>query len=459
MRFLPILTLSLLCSCTNGIDKAATKNQTSDDLARIRPSEVNQMLRNQEDRFLIDGQAIVLKTKKYSRIHIPKDAFVKKDGSVPSGKVTILFREYQSSGEILASGLPMVCKDQSGKQFDFESAGMFEIRALDGDDTLLLKKDKEIKVELASPNPGKFNFYELNDNTRAWKERARDLSAIRNPYLKEASDSLKYLESVLDKGKPKKAMEYKPSDRLFDIKVDPEEYPEFAEIGGVMWRYVGTEKEKDPANNAEYFTRNYGFVELTPAKGTVLAYEVSFVSGNDTLKLLMAPAFPGKLKAKYQKKFLERMEKFNSALEESQAIRRQQRNESELLRVFNLDKLGIFNYDRQLKGNNIPVFATFFLGDKKQSDFKGLNIYLVPEGKLCVIKYDLATAEKFAINLAERNRLIAIVKPDEIYALSDDDIRKLNLPNYRSEKCDIHLKKIDKKVTSGTSVDQVLASL
>lgn len=459
MRFLPILTLSLLCSCTNGIDKVTTKNQQSDDFAKIHPSEVNQMLRNQEDRFLIDTEETILKTKKCSRIHVPKDAFVKKDGSIPSGKVILLFREYQSVGEILASGLPMVYKDEKGNQFDFESAGMFEIRALDGEDTLLLKDGKEIKVELASPNQGKFNFYELNDNTRSWKERASNLTAIRNPYLKEASDSLTRLESVLDRGVPKKAMEYKPSDRLFDIKVDPEKYPEFAEIGGVMWKYVGKEREKDPANNAEYFTKKYAFVELAPAKGDMLAYDVSFVSGNDTLKLLMAPAFPGKLKARYQKKFQEQMEKFNKALEESQAIRQQQRNESELLRVFNLDKLGIFNYDRQLKGNNIPVLATFFLGDKKQADFKGLNIYLVPAGKLCVIKYDLETAQKFAINLAERNRLIAIVKPDEIYTLSDNDIRKLNLASHRSGKCDIHLKKIDKKVTSGTSVDEVLASL
>jgi hypothetical protein len=337
---------------------------------------------------------------------------------------------------------------------------MFEIRALEGEDTLILQAGKEIKVELASPHEGKFHFYELNDNTRSWKERERNLSAIRNPYLKQISDSLKMMESVLDRGEPAKAIEYQPSDKLFDIKVDPEHYPEFKEIGGVMWKYIGKNQGQDPANNPEYFTRNYAFVELVPAKkNRVLAYDVSFVSGEDTLKLLMAPVFPGKLKAKYQKKFQEKMKKFNEALEASQELRQQQRNESELLRVFNLDKLGIFNYDRQLKGTNFPVFATFFLGDKKQSEFKNLNIYLVPEGKLCVIKYDLETARKFAINPAERNRLIAIVKPDEIYALSDDDIRKLNLPKYRSKEFDIHLKKIDKKVTSGIGVDQVLASL
>lgn len=459
MRFLPILIVGLLFSCNSGMDKLPANNQNFADLKALKPSKENQMLRNQEDRFLIDQEAVILKTRKHSRIHIPKDAFVKEDGSVPLGKVTLLFREYQSHGEILASGLPMVYKDEKGKQFNFESAGMFEIRAFSGDDVLHLREGKEIKVELVTPNQGKFNFYELNDRTRSWKEKERDLIAIRNPYLRQTKDSLKYLESVLEPGVPRKAIDYKPSDKLFDIKVDPDQYPEFNEIGGVMWKYIGKDKENDPANNSEYFTRNYSFVELTPAKGELLAYEVSFVSREDTLKLLMAPTFPGKLKGKYQKKFQEKLKNFNEALEKSLALRRQQRNESDLLRIFNLDKLGIFNYDRQLKENNIPVLATFFLGDKKQADFKNLNIYLIPESKLCVIKYDLETAEKFAFNPAERNRLIAIVAPNEIYALSDDDIRKLNLSNYRSKKCDVHLKRIDRKVNSGVGIDQILASL
>ncbi|MGV3612040.1 MAG: hypothetical protein ACO1N0_13870 [Fluviicola sp.] len=459
MRFLPILIVGLLFSCNSGIDKLATKNQSSDDLDKIHPSEVNQMLRNQEDRFLIDGKAVVLKTKKFSRIHIPTDAFVKKDGSVPSGNVTLLFREYQSAGEILASGLPMVCKDKNGKQFDFESAGMFEIRALDGEDTLFLKEGKEIKVELATPTSGKFNFYELNDNTRAWKEKKRDLPAIRNPYLKQISDSLAYFDDVVDKGVPRKAIEYKPSDNLFDIQVDPDEYPEFKEIGGVMWKYIGQDTKNDPANNPDYFTRKYAFADLSPAKGNLLSYHVSFVSNGDTLTLLMAPAFPGKLKNKYQKKLEEKLKKFNEALEAAQSLRKQQRNESELLRVFNVDKLGIYNYDRQLKGDPLPVIASFFLGDKPQSEFKNLNVYLIPKEKLCVVKYDLGSAQMFAIDLGERNQLIAISAPNEIYALSDDDIRKLNLAKFRSKKCEIHLKKIDKKVTSGAGIDQILASL
>lgn len=458
MRFLTILTLALLFSCSNGIDKVAAENQKNDNLEKNQLSEESHLFRNPGNYFRIGNEEIVLKTSKYSRIHIPKNAFVKKNGESVE-MATVVFREYQSQGEILASGLPMVCKNEKGELFDFESAGMFEIRAFDGKDTLFLREGKEVKVELASPVGGKFNFYELNDNTRSWKERESNLSAISNPYLKQTMDSLKLMESVLNKGMPKKAMEYKPSDKLLDIKVDPEKYPEFKEIGGVMWKYAGKKKENDPANNAEYFTRNYAFVELMPVKGGVLAYDVSFVFGNDTLKLLMAPVFPGKLKAKYQKKFEEKLKKFNEALEESQVLRKQQRNESELLRVFNLDKLGVFNYDRQLKGNNIQVLASFFLGDKKQSDFKGLNVYLVPEGKMCVIKYDIETAEKFAINLAERNRLIAIVSPEEVYALSDNDIRKLNLSNYQLKKCEIHLKKIDKKVTSGVGVDQVLVSL
>jgi hypothetical protein len=299
----------------------------------------------------------------------------------------------------------------------------------------------------------------LDDNTRAWKEKASNLSAIRNPYLQEIKDSLEKIEALIHDGPPRKVLSYSPSDRLFDIKVDPEVYPEFQEIGGVMWKYAGKDQSQDPANNLDYFNRNYEFVSLVPAKGKDLVYEVSFVSGSDTMNLLMAPAFPGKLKKKYEKQLQEKLKKFDAALKEGELLRQQQRNESELLRVFQVDKLGIYNYDRQLKGNEMPVLASFFLGDKPQADFKNLNVYLIPKSKLCVVKYDVLTAEKFAIDLAERNQLIAIAGPNEIYALSDDDIRKLNLSRYRSKKCEIHLRKIEKKVTTGADIDRVLASL
>ncbi len=458
MRFIPILIGALLFSCSAKPD-AATATDSLSSKKNLPSLLETPLLKNVENLFVVGKEEVVLKTAKGTRIYIPKEAFSRKDGSVPTQPVKVLFKEYQTRGEILASGLPMVYTDPEGKTWDFESAGMFEIRALEGTDTLLLKEGKQVKVELATPVSGKFHFYELNDYTRSWTETARNLSEIRNPRVKELADSLKKLDELIQNGPPKKALSYQPKDRLFDIKADPEVYPEFKEIGGVMWKYVGTDRSKDPSLNQEYFNRNYELVSLKPAKGKYLVYDVSFVSGSDTVQLPMAPAFPGKLKQKYEKQLREKLERFNQALEEQEAIREQQRKESELLRVFQVDKLGIYNYDRQLKGDAIRIEARFFLEDKPQSDFQNLHVYLLPKSKLCVIKYDEHSAGMFAIDLAERNQLIAITAENELYALSDAAIRGLNLARYRSKSCDIHLKRIGRKVTSGAAIDEVLAVL
>lgn len=437
----------------NVVNSKATKGETNE----LSSAGV---LINPKDLFtILNSKDTILETSKMSRIHISKGSFEHLDGSKCGNKVRIEFNEYQTSGEILASGLPMKYKDNKGTEMDFESAGMFEIRAYEGKEELRLKKDKEVKVELATPTDGMYNFYQLNDNTRAWKEEKKNLRPIPNPYLDAVNQEQKTLDSLKNE-KPKKLVSYKPSDQLLDIKANLETYPEFKEIPGAMWKYMGDDPKQDPAKNGANFSKTYAFVSLKPAEGSEYVFDIQFVAGKDTIEFPMAPVFTGKLKSKGEKLFRERLQKFAEITKEKERLRNQARRESELLRVFNLGKLGVYNYDRQYKDQNaIPILAEFTFGDKLHADAKEMHVFLVPKQKLVVIKYDIESASSFRINLHETNRLIAVDGEGTVYALSDSEIDAYQLNQKKGQKVVFKLKKLNQKAKTSADVDQVLASL
>lgn len=462
MRILPaFIAAALLTACSSRPSSGhrSTDPETPETLAEQIERKVAGFINNGEAFFLSGNGEQVFVTAKSSRIIVPAKSFERLDGSSPLGKVKLVFKEYQTAGEILASGLPMTYTDPSGKTIQFESAGMFEIRAYDDKEELRLKKGKEITVDLATPSDGKYNFYTLNDNTRAWSETAKNLSPEPNRYIAEQQQRLSELEG-LTSDKPKTPVPYKPSDKVFDIKVDGSKYPEFAELGGVMWKYVGTEKKDDPAENLSVFKKRYAFMRMLPKPGNELVYAVEFCSPKDTITLDLAPVFPGKLGKRNEQRLKEKLAKFNAALKEQEKLRSQGRNESALLRRFNVDKLGIYNYDRQFKDDNfVPVAAEFTFAGRSHDDYPEAGVYLIPEGKLAVIRYTPETAKLFAINPYEKNQLIAVVGDGEVFALSDRQIRSLELERSKGKKKVIDLKSIDKPAKTGKDLDNILAGL
>lgn len=461
MRFVPILIALFLVSCQSSApDQKITNQSKLQQPKEIMPVSDNAVLRNPTNEFSFStNKEQLLITAKFSRIKVPGRAFERADGSEPSGSVRLVFREFQTTGEIIASGHPMIYVEPSGDTIQFESAGMFEIRAYEGKDELILKKGKTIRVELTTPTAGKYNFYALNDNTRSWKEKATGLNAVPNQYIQEDVKRLQELE-LLVVDKPRKPVPYKPSDKVFDIKADPSHYQEFREMGGVLWKYVGTDPKLDPANNLKLFQEKYTFMRLIPKKGDDWVYAVDFCSAKDTVTLDLAPVFPGKLKEKNESRLREKLRKFNEKLREQEKLRHQLRNEAKLLREFNVDKLGVYNYDRQFKsGKVISVIAEFTFEGKSHKDFPLVTVYLIPQGKLAVIKYDLKTSEQFAINPYEKNRLIAVAGDGEVYTLSDKQIRNLHLERSENTSRKIDLKRFRKPAETGADLDAILAEL
>ncbi|MEO1654321.1 MAG: hypothetical protein AAFU64_12320 [Bacteroidota bacterium] len=72
-----------------------------------------------------------LKYKTGTEIFVPGDAFVDSSGQSVSGQVEIQYREFHNSLDVLLSGIPMAY-DSAGVQTPLQTAGMFDIQALQG---------------------------------------------------------------------------------------------------------------------------------------------------------------------------------------------------------------------------------------------------------------------------------------------------------------------------------------
>lgn len=108
-----------------------------------------------------------------TKIFIPANAFVDKEGNSITENVKIAYREFRDQVDILVSGIPMKY-DSAGSVNDFESAGMFEMFASVGKDPVELAKGKNIDLNFASTSvDSTYNFYAYDDKTGNWEFQNR----------------------------------------------------------------------------------------------------------------------------------------------------------------------------------------------------------------------------------------------------------------------------------------------
>lgn len=406
---------------------------------------------------ILSSKPKILLTKRGTHIHIPANAFVDKTGKRISGEIDFMIKEFHTQGEILSSNIPMVYMVENGNKIDFESAGMFELRASQNGNELELAKDKEIKVEMVTDVTGAFNFYNLLEDSTNWDILARNCQAIQNNYRDEKQAELDSLESNIPE-KPKNFVSYKKGDQLFDLKTNLINNEALHLLHGVMWKYSGTTDSLNPAKHTEFFLENYDLVSLNPTDAEFLEYTLEFKKGKKSVSFTAIPVFQGKMIDLQNERLKEKFSKINEALARQKKLQEELEREQKLLRVFNVEKLGIYNYDRQFKDPQAIEFKPVFTFDGRK--IEDVNVFLVPGEKRVVIKYTATSFRLFRINPVEHNKLLAILPDGSIFALSSKEIRemKLNTQN-EGKKITFDLKSFRQKVENASTIDNVLAKL
>jgi hypothetical protein len=286
-----------------------------------------------------------------SKIKVPKNTFVDKEGKDIVGEVIIEYREFHDKGDIIASGIPMAY-DSAGKKYNLESAGMFDIRGTKDGEPVFIKDGKDLQVQLASnSNENRFNQYYLDTIARNWnyvkhddpvtspdkpvpdhgkatsiaaKEKAAALAS--NPKLaglkKEIEitipkkiDSVKVVYTKKAEALPKHKEPSKPSKPTgrptFLIDGSHDEFPELAAFDNVIFE-VGNENN-NYSKSLHDITWSDVKVSEGPQKG--VNYLLTLTYRKRVEKLIVYPVLTGADLEKAQKKYQQKFSEYQSLTE------------------------------------------------------------------------------------------------------------------------------------------------
>lgn len=269
---------------------------------------------------------------KQSKIYIPKNAFVNKQGQDIIGDVDIQYREFHDQADIIASGIPMAY-DSAGIKSTLESAGMFDIKGFQDGEQVYVNPKKAITVELASNNAtDKFNQYVLDTIAKNWvymkhdvlgtkgikgikKTKEKEETNLKTQQLQKQIDAIppkievekvvytkkvNLLPKSVQPTKPIKSTEGRPQ---FELDVNYKEFPELEAFKNAVFE-VGSENKNYNAKLSE-ITWSSAEISEGPQKGK--NYLVTLKLRERVEKLVVYPALTGvnydKAIASYEKKF------------------------------------------------------------------------------------------------------------------------------------------------------------
>jgi len=247
-----------------------------------------------------EGKTITLTTG--TVITIPVNAFTDASGSLIAGKVDLKFREFHDVPSIFASGIPMNY-DSAGTNYQFESAGMFEIKAYQNEQEVFINPNALINVDLASKQTGDyFNIY-LQNEDGTWDFKRKDTvgthvtdsfipDAIQKSEVKNAKKTYakadKTYRNSLKKGKILLPQVADNSLYAMQLQYKPSEFPELASYKDILFEITEENKDFDPLLASQEWD------DIRLEKSITKGYKMLLFGGGKKEKLFVRPVFSSK---------------------------------------------------------------------------------------------------------------------------------------------------------------------
>lgn len=403
-------------------------------------------------RFTIHSEkAKVLRLSSGTRISVPASAFVDEKGQPVSGKVELQYREFHDAVDIFVSGIPMEIMTDKGEQV-LETAGMFDIRAHQNGKALSLAEGKTLKVEMASRQKGAaYDVYHFGENTTGWQKIGKGTQRIvrnekklkslqlqadkqmtmplGNQYFVFNYGAVMDVAEELQMGgsevvKPKvKAYGFDVFDLWCNepIQFEGAEYP----AGLMLWKYEeGTRFHTMNPNQrytiklTPYFDKNKYQIEVDGAD----YHEVTWIECVMPLKSLFAFS-PEYWRDNYDKAM---------AMVKEEAAR--VRNQELLLRGFEINKLGIFNYDKIMKNENALMVDASFTTPKTENPFPIGTVFYFPENNQTVIQYPPSKWKQMAVLPQDDGRLLTVLPGGKLGFFSVPKYRQIPFSTLRKQE-------------------------
>lgn len=183
-------------------DKIATQQTNKPNAPKITTAFINPPIKKVSipyTNYKVNAQkGGVIQHPSKTKINIPKNAFVNNKGEDIIGDVEIKYKEFHNQADIITSGIPMKY-DSAGTTYNFESAGMFDIKGYQNNEPVFINPKKNITIEFASQQANDyFNQYVLDTIAKNWVYIKRD-NPIKTIILPARNNEIDNLENSTTK--------------------------------------------------------------------------------------------------------------------------------------------------------------------------------------------------------------------------------------------------------------------
>ncbi|NJO90002.1 MAG: hypothetical protein HC831_14430 [Chloroflexia bacterium] len=237
-----------------------------------------------------------IKTNTDAEITIPENAFVDKDGKDVKGEVIVKYKEIKSPSDIIIENVDMTY-DSAGTTYQFQTAGMFDLRAYSGNDEVFLKNDKNIGVSYVSNKPGNYNVYYYNGKN--WNyQGVSENGALLNANILPKDAIIPLMPVKVDPD----------NDLILDIDASHKHIPELSVYSKVIWKYNGdlTNDEVIKLLSSKVYKNS---ISQTGRQGK---YTYNFTSGSTEYNFPIVPVFQPKAYKKAMKEYESALAKSNA---------------------------------------------------------------------------------------------------------------------------------------------------
>ena len=395
-----------------------------------------------------------IKLENGTRITVPPMAFVDKSGKPVTGEVQLKYREFHSAVDIMVSGIPMKFTD-SGKEYDFESAGMFEINGYSGGQEVMVGEGKELNIQLAGNKADNdYNYYYFDTAAGQWYTLEKNLTVAEN------TEKIKEQEKLAAMPEPVKPVEPQEPDKnatIINLDIDYAKYPQFEEFNGLLWQYAGIGAEKDPKNNPDVFNANWKKVDLRLVDSAKDIYQLTINADKSTFVTTVRPVIKGKDIEKARRKFKEQQQKYAGIIEARVKLMETVKRQGDFVRSLSVSKFGIYNCDRYYMNNQIfavsPQFEVDGAWDKTMQ-----TVYHINKSDNSVVQYG-GTTKDLKFNPENKNYLVIVLPGDKVAIADDAQFRKAKASVSKGGKYTFTFKTSDKSFNSPEELSQFIASI
>jgi hypothetical protein len=402
--------------------------------------------------FLINASSdTILHYPSGSELHIPSNAFLDEHGLPVKGHVELRYREFHDAADYFVSGIPMTY-DSAGMQYQFESAGMLDIRAFQDGKPLFVNTNEQINVAMASDVIGtRFNIYYLDTTAKKWSYMKEDVVLKEASLYDKSGESMPAIDASTERipQAPEKASS---NMSRFDIAFDKKLFPELAVYQDVSFQVSKDETTYDP----KLAMSDWDNVKIARCADGI-HYLVTFSNRTESHVFKVEPVFAGadyinarkvyaaKMKAYehglalHNEQLTAKRNKLDSTYRSQYALMnaansragaglksesQREASENKIRHEFEISRFGIWNSDCP---SSLPtgkmIFAKFSDVNKKKFDFN--HVYLVEKGRKAMFTYYPEAYKMFTYNPKVENTLWAVTKENKLAVFRVDDFSKI----------------------------------